>query len=211
MKPVLSGVDHVSTSRTFALIFSIIFHPVLFPFYAFALLVGAGRNEVVLPILHHRTEILLLILGMTVLPIIFVLAMKRDIMLRNQEQRTIPYIITLLIYIAGGLVAFWLALPILLVALIFSATVSLFVLMVLNLKLKASMHTFSVGGIMGILMFSGWFEESLYWKLWLGAGLLALLVMRVRLILKAHTLPEIAAGFMAGLVPVFIGLKIAGY
>lgn len=123
----------------------------------------------------------------------------------DREERTLPYIFTLISYV------FWnfflwnvLKLPLFTVVMGIASTCSIFVIMMINLKWKISAHLAGIGGLTGAIfsycMVMGINPMLLLISMFLISGLSAL----SRLELRAHTPAQVIAGFIVGFFIVFI-------
>lgn len=122
----------------------------------------------------------------------------------KREERTLPYIFTFISYV------FWnfflwnvLKLPFFFVVMGVSATASILITLLINLKWKISAHMGGIGGLTGAVvaycMLMGSNPVGLIVSLFILVGLTAL----ARLELKAHTPAQVVAGFLLGFFSVF--------
>lgn len=120
--------------------------------------------------------------------------------LRRQHRRTVPYAIHLLCYGGCMYVMTSFHLPRFMVAVV---TVSLLIqvsCVVANVWHKVSMHSAGAGGVTGALLaYSALFGFNPTW--WLcGALLLCGLVMTSRMLLRQHSLGQVAGGALIGVL-----------
>ncbi len=216
--------------RLFAHIVSIVCHPLLILTYMLLILL------VVNPYLfgvHHVGEnkkfILLIFLSTFIIPAFAVVMMRalgmiESLQMQSRQERIAPYIVT-------GILYMWLfqnmlnnpEIPMAFKVAVLGATIGLFVAFFFNLFTKVSMHALGMGGLLGMtiltmLLFSyGSFVVSLgvFGRLEMSTSALLVVVILLcgvvgtsRLLLKAHTLQDMYAGFIIGLSSQFIALRI---
>ena len=117
---------------------------------------------------------------------------KRDIHFEKRETRTAPYILSIIGYVAASIV-FWLLGSEVLFLLSLSYNLVTIAITVVNLFWKVSAHTAGVAGPITALVFMfgmGW--ATLY--------LLLPIVFIDRIMLKAHSLLQLAAGTLMSVV-----------
>lgn len=131
-----------------------------------------------------------------VFPLAFVLLLRSrskisDIHIPIRQQRTLPYCITILSYLAGFAAIYWLAGAGALAATMFCYGINTSVMLFINFFWKISAHATGVGGPLAALtLLYGWVVLPLY--------LLLPMVGWARVHLKAHTLGQVVAGSILG-------------
>lgn len=203
-------------SRRFATIISYLFHPLLASTYAAAFLIYSNPH---LFAFSRKTDQLvwmgMIFLLTFIMPVVWVILMKKlelidSLHLIDRKERIIPYIATATFYLwtfmlfkpgahANLFANRYLSLMML------GATFAVFIGFFVNIFAKISLHTIAAGGFIALAMIMmGISDYDL--KLFLVAVvLLSGLIGTARLILEAHTEPEVLWGYAAG----FIGQYIA--
>lgn len=195
--------------RTFLKIISYTFQPLLMPLLGIILLLQMPIFKY-FPINYHIIAIVGTLLFTGILPAVPILMMMRkgqvkDLFISKREERTMPYLFSMLSYV------FWvlflsrtLNFPPNLLIYAIGCVVSIFVMVVINLKWKVSAHTLGVGGLVGGI-FGVCFQMAIN-PVWLftTAILISGLVAVSRLYLKAHTLGQVIVGFILGFILVFV-------
>jgi len=129
----------------------------------------------------------------------------KDLYISKKEERTLPYVFSLLSYV------FWtyflwqtLHFPLFLVAVGIGSTISILLIILINLKWKISAHLASVGGVVGGVF--GISYRMAINPLWFFVLVLtiAALVALSRIELKAHSPEQTLAGFTIGFLAVFL-------
>ena len=145
-----------------------------------------------------------------ILPIIPMVILRKkgeisDLFISKREQRFIPYLFSFLAYV------FWvyflwrtLQMPMYVVALGAGSTLSIFMIMFINMKWKISAHMGGIGGFVGgVFGLCYRIGVNPVWFLVLIIFLSVLLGL-ARVETKAHTPAQVAAGFILGFLSVFL-------
>lgn len=144
------------------------------------------------------------------IPIIAIFMLHRlgsvkDPGLNEREERTVPYLIAIACYVGTAIYTRFVNAPMWLSMFLFGGALSLAVLTVVNRWWKISGHATGMGGITAVvffLMFSGSSVTGLQPE-FIAAVILSGMVCTARLILRRHTLGQVAAGFLNGFACVF--------
>lgn len=133
-----------------------------------------------------------------------------DAGLNERRERTIPYLLTLACYLgcAGYLVT--VHSPMWLTMFIVGGAVALIIAMVVNFWWKISAHAAGMGGLVALLIHIMARSLNVWEVQWIvmAAIIVAGAVMTSRLILRRHTLGQLAAGFAVGFLAVFIATDL---
>lgn len=195
--------------RTFFKTISYTFQPLVMPLIGIILLL---RTPVFMcfPPAYHIIAIVGTLLFTGILPAIPVLLMMKkgqvkDLFISKREERTMPYLFSMLAYV------FWvlflsrtLHFPRELLVFAIGCVVSIFIMVLINLKWKISAHATGIGGLVGGI-FGVCYQMALN-PIWLFvlAVIISGLVLISRVYLKAHTLGQVLAGFALGFIIVFV-------
>ncbi len=192
--------------RLTAHFFSVIFHPLFIPLYAVYFLAFIHPNYFTGFSAKQKIWILMRVAyTMIFFPIITVLLLKalgfnKSFFLKTQQERIIPYI-------ACGIFFFWAYLvfknqpeiPGILTAFTFGVFISSSAALLMNIRMKISMHAIGMGGLLGLLFMIMQQQTMLMsWPLSLGF-LLTGIVCTSRMIVSAHQPSEIYAGLIVGI------------
>ncbi len=199
-------------------IYCILLHPILIPSYGVAGFCCAIKN--ILPELP-RQYILLCIIGTIVLtliiPAILLLFMWRkgyidSLHISKANQRTAPYIYTLICYSFWAyFLHFTMHLPILVLGIALGVIGVLLIVAIINLKWKISAHLAGLGGLLGGVCSFAIYYATLPMGLIIAILILALLLMYARIYLNAHTPSQVVCGFLLGLIGTFTPTLILTY
>ena len=191
---------------------SYVFHPLLFSFLGSFLYLYLSPKH----ILKEQEYIILLIVFVStyIIPILLLALLKKvnmvtDYHLRNIEERKFPILFFIMLSfligraMVGTQIADLLAFSFFGVAFALSFTYLLF-----NIKVKTSLHTLGIGGIIGFVMVMSYEYQLNFNSLLAGLFIIAGLIGVSRLALNAHRPKEIYIGFVLGLVSQVISFQI---
>ena len=187
---------------------SLVFQPLLIPTFAMLLLMNMDVFKL-LPMRWRLIAIVGTFIFTGLLPALPIwLMMKRgevnDLFISKREERTMPYLFSFMAYVFWALFM-WrtLQFPMFIVAMGMGSAVSIFIIVIINLKWKISAHAAGMGGLCGSV-FGVCYRTAIN-----PVGFIALillisgLVAFSRLELKAHTPGQVLAGFVVGFIMVF--------
>ena len=197
------AVRRVSAWEWGSRILSLVFHPVLLPFYAFVLLFHYTYLAI-MP-LQYRWFVLGAVATFGVLaPCLFIgvflwtnkLGIKD---LADRKMRWIPYLVTLLSYATCLILMYRMHFPLYFSGIIQSVLFCLVLCLALNFRWRVSVHLVGCGLLVGgLYSYSLLFLINPVW--WLcGFILLSGIQGTFRISYHKHTLWEVIAGFMAGM------------
>ena len=202
--------------NTFFKIITYIFQPLLIPTYGIILLMQLSLSQL-FPTSYRLFAIAGTVLFTCILPSLPILFMMKnrqisDIFISKREERTMPYLFSLLAYIFWVLFL-WrtLQFPMEFVLLAIGSIVSVVLMVFINLKWKISAHTAGMGGLIGGI-FGVAFVAAIN-PVWIitAAIIIAGLVAISRILLKAHTLSQVIGGFFLGFACVFIPVIVYNF
>ena len=198
--------------------FSALLSPMLMPTYGVFLVLWCSflnANPV-----GDRVAALMVVFGITcILPIVFIALLHnfkviRDKRLDERAERSIPYVFAILCYVAAYFYLNHIHAPQWFSAFMAGGALACAVSFVVNLKWKISAHMAGMAGIVALL-----FELhsptnrleafDLSWILWLSI-LLAGVLGSSRMVLGRHTLGQVLAGAVNGLVCIKLAMMIMG-
>lgn len=198
----------MQAQRSWPAFFSYLFHPLFIPLYTVGSFFALGVDFFTL---GQKYLILLQVFILTVvLPILFFLLLRsmgqiKSVMIPDTAQRRWPLafqMILLFLLIRQSLTVDFSSIlyHFFLGALISTAIALLFVFG----KVKISLHALCMAAWLFFTIAVVW-QFGLYVNLWLAIlALLTGIVLTARLVLKAHSMTEIALGFIAGALPQMI-------
>lgn len=203
-KTQLTGTDRIAALA--AHFFSFIFSPLLVPTYGM-ILAGTLSYMAVLPT-STIVKVTLTVFAITcLLPLLAIgllykLGKVSDPGLNHQGERTLPFIISAVSYLLAFGYLFMLRAPSWLTMFAGAGLVIVIVCCLINLKWKISVHLAAMGGLVGLLIHLMVGGETLHPILpWVTAAIICTgLVGTSRLILRRHTLGQVGAGALLGIV-----------
>lgn len=123
-----------------------------------------------------------------------------------KERRVVPYVVSILSYFACLYVMEQMHIPYFMRSIVVSALMIQIVCALINVWWKISTHTAGIGGVAGaLLVFSEVFRFNPVWWLCL-VLIVAGILGSSRIILRQHTLAQVLAGFVVGLLCAIIGI-----
>lgn len=195
--------------KQFLKVISFVFQPLLMPTFGIAMLLFTNLA------LFYTDIWKWFALGGTflftaILPATPILMMMRkgqikDLYISKREQRTFPYLFSLLAYIFWT-VFMWrvLQVPFFIVAMGIGSVLSIIIITLINMKWKISAHLSGIGGLTGgVFAFCYVMAVNPVWLMILMLVISGLTALS-RIELKAHTPAQTLAGFTVGFLMVFL-------
>ena len=162
--------------------------------------------------LGYKIQVLLIVYLCTVLLPTFLIRLYRHyqgwslLELGRKERRMVPYIISIICYYLCYFIMNRLHIPHFMSSILLAALFIQVVCAIINLFWKISTHTATIGGVAGALLgFASMFMFNPVWWVCL-VLLLAGLLGSSRMILRQHTLSQVVAGFLLGIVLAYIAI-----
>lgn len=132
--------------------------------------------------------------------LILIKKMNTDLDITDRTKRTMPLILAICSYLIGFLVLLWFGAPAVVSALMLIYGTNTFVILIINFYWKISIHAMGIAGPTAAFIFAFGLVGVLL-------GLIIPFVMWSRLKLKKHTLAQVIAGSVIGLVMTWIQLS----
>lgn len=196
--------------KKFFLILSYILHPLIIPFLIVYIYLNSGTYiSFLYDISAKRSIYLFIFLNTIVLPVLFLLLLKKfkfiaDIYLRKRKERFLPYFFIFIFYSFTIYIFKKISFPFIFFKLFGGILAILFLVTIINLKWKISIHTAAWGGaIAALFYFHLKFSVDLFFPLILFI-FCAGLISTARLYLKEHSNLEIYAGIILGFLTQFV-------
>jgi hypothetical protein len=196
-----------------ASIISVVFHPLIMPSLGLLLMLNSGSYVSMFDPAAKRAILFVLALGTLVFPLMMIpVFFYRNLVYSQKghmtEERWVPRLIILILYIITCIYFMRLPLNRMIQGYVLSVTITLSLLVLLNIWLKISTHAAGPGGLVGLIIaLIMMFEVPLE-----GFLLLAILaggvVGSAKLISGEHRPFEVYAGFMIGFLGVLITLLV---
>ncbi|MCA1757236.1 MAG: phosphatase PAP2 family protein [Bacteroidales bacterium] len=201
--------------RLISQVVSILFHPVFMPLYGLLIIFFAPTIFIYIPGNIKRVLFMLVLINMMVVPLAMLpLFRYRNIIssysLTDAGERVMPLALGLLMYILTTIIFFSYQIPALIKSFILAASVVVFILLMVTLIWKISIHSAGMGGLLATVMALS-VRMGAPLTVWLAALiLLSGVVMASRLYLGAHKPGQVYWGFVAGFLPFMIILLFLG-
>jgi hypothetical protein len=193
----------------FAKFISFLFHPVFMPLVGLIIIFNSGVYFMDVPVEYKRFVYLVVILchillPLSILPVLIYLKHLRNYSLDIRRERLIPLFFTTICFYIGYYFVSKLA-PVRLINLfLFSSTVVIFILLFVSLFWKISIHMTGIGGLTGmilVLSFTYGIDSTIVLSF---SIFVAGLIATSRLALQSHSILQLTAGYLTGLLSVFV-------
>lgn len=187
-----------------SIFFSIILHPLFIPIIGVFIIFNMPiyLNYLLSPDVK-KYILLLLILSTILVPLILTLILQMTGLIKtsyieNKKERIIPYIATLILYVATLWFIYNIPLPKPYFILIETSIIAVFIAFIVNFFTKISSHLVGMGGLTGAIFVIA-LVLGINLNIFVAAAfLLSGIVGSSRMYLKAHTLSQVAIGFAVG-------------
>lgn len=197
----------------FSRIISGLAHPMLMPLFSVFVIFHSGTYFEYIPHQLIRVIYLIVAISTVMLPISILPLLKNqkiisDIGLEKRQERLIPLVLTMMFYFLGYFMLLKFPITRLIANLQLAAVISIFIVALISLKWKISLHMAGIGGFLGMIIgFTINYSGSLRLVFMLGI-LLAGLIAYSRLKLNLHTPSQVYAGFAVGFITILSCLLI---
>lgn len=191
---------------------SYVLHPLLFSFLGSFLYLYLSPKH----ILKEQEYIILLIVFIStyIIPIVLLALLKKvkmisDYHLRSIEERKFPILFFIMLSFLIGRAMVSTQIADLLAFSFFGVAFALsFTYLLFNIKIKTSLHTLGIGGLIGFVMVMSYEYQMNFSSLLAGLFIIAGLIGVSRLALNAHRPKEVYIGFLLGLISQFISFQV---
>ena len=189
--------------------FSFALQPFLTPIYAIILLMNMWYSKLMFEITTRIAIILIVVLFTMVIPFLGTIILAKfglvsDYYLKDRKERTLPYIITFISYLACIRLFMWIGIDTWVIYIAAGTTMAIMVVAIVNLCWKISAHMSGMGGLCGAIFAAAFVFYSNPIGLFMVIILVSGLVAWSRLELKAHTRGQLVAGFSVGFLGAFL-------
>jgi hypothetical protein len=203
----------MSTMRKAAPVISYIFHPLIMPTLGLLLMLNSGTYLSLLDPAAKRAILFVMALGtfvfpLMIIPIIYYRNQVSHLQRITREEKLIPQLIILVLYIITFLYFIRLPLNRVIHAYALSVTVTLFLTVVLNLKFSICYHTTALGGLTGLIIALILLFESQLQGVLILALLAAGITGSARIALSLQKARAIYSGYILGFTVVLITLLV---
>ena len=190
--------------KRIAQIISVLFHPLLIPFYGLLLLFSINSYFTMQIVWKARIALTIMMFSSTVIiPFILMVIYKRkglitDFYMMNREERLYPYLTVVIIYFLLYYLFSSTALPAVFSFFMLTITIISLAVLFINLRWKISAHTSAIGGLTSMMIgLSYKFEADMFLTIIL-LILCSGIVGYSRLQAEAHKPAEVYTGYLLG-------------
>lgn len=192
-------------TRKFALILSVLFHPLLMPTAGMIILLYSGSYFSNFSPSAKRMLILLFSSGTMIMPalmiaLIYMRGMTGDLQLTDQKDRTTPLAITLIFYILTFFI--YLRIPVyrFMHSFMLASVLSVLVSLLINFRWKVSLHMVGLGGILAFILIISIFQHINLLPYLILTIFITGLTASSRLYLYAHSPGQVYSGLLIGFI-----------
>jgi len=193
--------------------------PLLVPTYS--TMMALSISPKVLDVTGARYKLLLIVFALTcIFPMITIAVLHnfkviKDKRLISRKERLIPYITGTVYYAVAVYHVIYTHEPQWLVMFFAGGATACLISTIVNIWWKISAHMAGMGGLLALLWQIDAMELDVINQLWMTLFIIIAIVLcgilgTARMILKRHTLPQIVAGFLNGLICVSLAMRLFG-
>lgn len=203
--------------KYFARICSTVFHPLIVGtlgiflslYYSYMSMLGLEY------ILKVTSVILILTIAIPSLGVLLLYKTKRitSVGLVNREERTLPYILFFVFYLAATVFLWWSNLRGMQFGFFVGGLIAIMVDVLVNRWWKISVHMTAIGAITGLIFVMSYMQYIMYAEVIPYLQVISILASGAlgtsRIILRRHTIGQVCCGFINGFVWVFLASMLA--
>ncbi|MBO7292070.1 MAG: hypothetical protein J6U55_05770 [Bacteroidaceae bacterium] len=203
--------------KYFARICSTVFHPLIVGtlgiflslYYSYMSMLGLEY------ILKITSVILILTIAIPSLGVLLLYKTKRitSVGLVNREERTLPYILFFVFYLAATVFLWWSNLRGMQFGFFVGGLIAIMVDVLVNRWWKISVHMTAIGAITGLIFVMSYMQYIMYAEIIPYLQVISILASGAlgtsRILLRRHTIGQVCCGFINGFVWVFLASMLA--
>ena len=199
--------------KRLAYLLSVLFHPLILPTYAFAIIVLT--NPFIFGNYNYAAQWIIVVrafINTFLFPVLCILLLKqlgyvKSLNMEEKQDRIIPYICCMVFYFWSFMVYRKSDEPVILNTALLGSCVTLAAVFFINIFRKISIHTAGMGCLIGLMLGNALFSTyNLIWVLLLTC-VTAGVIGSSRMFLKAHEDKEIYLGYFVGFVAQMIAFR----
>ncbi len=199
----------INISNTAARVISILFHPLLMPLYGLGILFTAPTFLAYLPDAVKKLLLLIVLVNNVLVPLALMPFFRnRNIIssynLEVRSERIIPLLTILILYGASSFIVFRYQIPSLIKYFVYSASILVMVVTIINFRWKISIHATGAGALIALVIVLGGKMFTPLTGYLICTVLIAGFVLASRLRLNSHSPCQVWAGLLTG----FTGLLL---
>jgi hypothetical protein len=192
-----------------AKLISVVFHPMLMPFYGILIIFSAPTLLGFLPGKVKRILTLIVLINNVIIPLTLMPWFRlRNIIsswvLNDRSERTIPLFAATFFYFVTTYLIIRYQIPTFIKSFVLSAAVLSLAITIINFRIKISIHSAGAGAIMALIIILSVKMHTALLGLLISSVIVSGLVLSSRLWLNSHTPKEVWSGF-------FLGIAIPGF
>ncbi len=192
-----------------AKVISFMFHPLIMPIIGVAIIFNSGTYVTIIDknwmkLIYLIVTAFTLVLPLSLLPFFIYSRLITNIQMKDRRERVIPYFVTFIFFCIAYYLLKKLHVNYFISAYLFSASITILIVLVITYFWKISLHLVGIGGLTGLIMLLS-VEYGVDLTYYLVLTLLVTgLLGTARLKLDAHTPLQIYTGFILGFAIIFL-------
>lgn len=196
----------MTAEKIIAKLTSSLFHPLVIPTLGIFILFSLNTYvDFSIPKSGQRIILLIVLFNTALAPLLSVFVLKKlkvinSILLEDKSERVAPLFIAGVFYFFTFYVLKQVQLPFIIYYFLISATILIFIVLLITLHWKISIHMTCIGGFTGFLISASVMLKTDITILIMSAIILSGIMGYSRLVLNAHKPSEVYAGYALGLV-----------
>ena len=199
--------------KRLAHLLSALFHPLLMLTLGILVLFNSGSYMELLPYEAKKVVVIIIfastfLLPLTFFPFYLYQGIISSMHMHTKVERRIPFMLTTVIYFLCCLLLFQIGAPRIITHFVLGATIALALLVGVNFFWKISAHMTGLGGLAGGITSMVVLLQVNLQGYFLLAILISGFVGSARMLLRAHSFLQIAAGWILGFVSMFLTLTL---
>lgn len=187
-----------------AKIISIIFHPLLMPFYGMLIIFSAPTLFGYLPVKFKKTLLIIILINNIIIPLSLMPYFRfRNIIsswvVDNRSERAIPLFTATFFYLVTTYLVIRYQIPVFIKSFILSAAVLSLAISLINFLMKISIHSAGAGALIALIIVLSVKMNTSLTGLLIASVMVSGIVLSARLWLNSHTPYEVWSGFFLGI------------
>jgi hypothetical protein len=205
----MENPKHYDINDLVARYISVLFHPVFMPIFGLIIIFSAPTFFFYIPLKVKGILVLTLVTNNILIPVCLLPFFRhRNIIsswsIETRKDRIAPLVASSVFYLITSYIMMRLQIPLFIKAYVFSISMTVIFVTVVNFWWRISLHSVGAGAVTGIVIaLSLGMNVPLTWFL-LPVIIISGLILSARLKLNSHNIPEVFAGFFSG----FAGMNL---
>jgi hypothetical protein len=186
-----------------AKIISVVFHPLLVPFYGILTILSAPTLFGFIPVEIKKLLMLIVLINNVCLPFMLLAYLRyrkliSSVVIDNREERVLPLVLTTFFYFVTVYIFIRYRIPVFIKTFVLTAAIISLAVMIINFWFMISIHAAGAGAFLAMVLVLSFRMHTPLSLLLMAAILISGAVIWARLLLNSHTPGEAWLGFLLG-------------